>query len=441
MRHITMIGTGYVGLVTGVCLAEIGHHVTCVDIDQQKVEKMRAGISPIYEPGMEALMKNNLNEGRLSFTTNMSHACEQAHVIYIAVGTPQRSDGTVDLTYIKDAAQKIGQSIRKNVIVVTKSTVPVGTNQWIKETIQRHLKASCEVEIVANPEFLREGSAIEDTFHGDRIVLGADNNQAAAIIEEINQPFDIPIYKTDLQSAEMIKYASNAFLATKISFINEIASICEKVGANVDDVAHGMGMDNRIGPKFLQAGIGYGGSCFPKDTEALVQIAGNVEHHFDLLKAVIRVNNEQQVRIIEKAKQALGEILAGKTIAILGLAFKPNTDDIREAASIVIAKQLVKEGAVVNVYDPVAMENAKSVLADTVNYKKTVAAALERADGAIIVTEWDEIKRIPLKLFSEQMNTPIIIDGRNCYSLKAAEAANIEYHSIGRKSIFPEGTN
>ncbi|MEC5188079.1 UDP-glucose/GDP-mannose dehydrogenase family protein [Geobacillus thermodenitrificans] len=436
MKKVAVIGTGYVGLVTGVCLSDIGHYVTCVDIDKQKVEKMKQGISPIYEPGLDELMKKNIERGRLHFTTSHQEAFRDAEVIYIAVGTPQSEDGSADLRFVEQAAKDIATYIeRDGVIVVTKSTVPVGTNEKIRTWIKQHLKKDIRFHIVSNPEFLREGSAIYDTFHGDRIVIGADDEWAASVIEEINKPFGIPIFHTDIHSAEMIKYASNAFLATKISFINEIANICEKVGANVEDVAYGMGLDTRIGPQFLRAGIGYGGSCFPKDTKALVQIAGHVDHQFELLEAVIKVNNKQQVKLVEKARNRFGS-LRGKKVALLGLAFKPNTDDMREAASIVIARELLKDGALVMAYDPVAVENAKRVIGDGIMYASSVEEALTDADLAMVVTEWEEIKQAPLNLYTKWMKTPILFDGRNCYPLEEVRKHPIEYHSIGRESVL-----
>ncbi|EQB96716.1 UDP-glucose 6-dehydrogenase [Geobacillus sp. A8] len=436
MKKIAVVGTGYVGLVTGVCLSDIGHHVTCVDIDERKVEKMKEGISPIYEPGLDELMKRNIERGRLHFTTSHEEAFRDAEVIYIAVGTPQKEDGSADLRFVEQAARDIAAHIeRDGVVVVTKSTVPVGTNEKIRAWIQQHLQRPVRFDIVSNPEFLREGSAIYDTFHGDRIVIGADNEQAAAVMEEVNKPFGIPIFKTDIYSAEMIKYASNAFLATKISFINEIANICEKVGANVEDVAYGMGLDTRIGPQFLRAGIGYGGSCFPKDTKALVQIAGDVDHQFELLEAVIKVNNKQQLKLVEKARSRFGS-LRGKRVALLGLAFKPNTDDMRQAASIVIARELLQDGASVAAYDPVATENAKRIIGDEVVYASSVEEALTDADLAMIVTEWEEIKQLPLDLYAKYMKTPIVFDGRNCYPLEEVKKHAIEYHSIGRQSVL-----
>ncbi|WP_283153572.1 UDP-glucose dehydrogenase family protein [Guptibacillus hwajinpoensis] len=431
---IAVIGTGYVGLVTGVCLAEIGHQVTCVDVDHKKIAMMTDGYSPIFEPDLEKLMKRNLLDGRLHFTTAHQEALAKVDVIYIAVGTPQRSDGTSDLQYIQQAARHIGTSLQQDSIVVTKSTVPVGTNELIQKWIEQTLRSNNKVEVVSNPEFLREGSAVHDTFHGDRIVIGSENKTAAAVLEDINQPFGIPIYHTDRKSAELIKYASNAFLATKISFINEISAICEKVGANVDDVALGMGKDKRIGDQFLQAGIGYGGSCFPKDTNALVQIAGNNQHNFQLLKSVIEVNNTQQNKLIQKAKEVVGP-LQGKKVALLGLAFKPNTDDMREAASIPIARSLVEEGAEVLAYDPIAISNAIGYLPKEVIFKESLIEVLTGADAALIITEWKEIKELDLAVYVKRMTSPIVIDGRNCYSLEDAAKYPLHYISIGRPTI------
>jgi UDPglucose 6-dehydrogenase len=431
--NITIVGTGYVGLVTGVCLSEIGHQVTCVDIDKSKIETLRSGTSPIYEPGLEELIVKNADEGRLMFTAKHQEAFEGAEVIYIAVGTPTREDGKTDLSQVESAAKSIAKHIQTYTVIVTKSTVPVGTNHYIKEIILKNMIKSTPFDIVSNPEFLREGSAIHDTFHGDRIVIGADNEKAATLMEEINKPFGIPILKTDIRSAEMIKYASNAFLATKISFINEVANLCEKLGANIDDVAQGMGQDQRIGHQFLQAGIGYGGSCFPKDTKALVQMAGNVEHDFELLKSVVKVNNRQQVVLVEKARERFGS-LEGIRIALLGLSYKPNTDDMRESASVVIADCLVEEGASVVAYDPVAMDNARALLRQEVQYADSIEDALQDADCAFILTEWDEIKNIDLAKANKRMKESIIFDGRNCFLLEEVVKNGIEYHSIGRST-------
>lgn len=431
--NIVVVGTGYVGLVTGVALAHIGHRVTCVDVDEEKVERMKRGISPIYEPGIEPLMKENMEANRLFFTTDGARAYQEADVIYIAVGTPENEDGSANLTHLKQAVRDIASAVTKDVIVVTKSTVPVGTNHEIQRMFKQ-LVPHVHIDVVSNPEFLREGSAIHDTFHGDRIVIGADDERAAAVVADIHRPFGIPIFQTDIRSAEMIKYASNAFLATKISFINEIANICEKVGADIEQVAAGMGMDARIGSSFLRAGIGYGGSCFPKDTKALAKIAANIDHDFELLKAVIEVNNKQQRKLIEKAKERFGR-LAGKRVALLGLSFKPNTDDMREAASLVVARELLAEQATVVAYDPIAMGKAAHVLPKEVIYASSVEEALQDADAAMILTEWDEFRQLDLSVYVNKMKTPIIFDGRNCYALHDVARYPIEYYSIGRKPI------
>lgn len=438
MKKIVVIGTGYVGLVTGVALSEIGHYVTCVDLDDQKIRKMKQGISPIYEPGLEELMKKNIENNRLSFTVSHKAAFKEAEIIYIAVGTPEKLDGTADLKYIEEVAIEIGKSIENEAIIVTKSTVPVGTNEHIQKLIST--KTQVPFEIVSNPEFLREGSAIHDTFYGDRIVIGSESEKAIKIIEEVNLPFNVEIFKTNLRSAEMIKYSSNAFLATKISFINEIADLCERLSANVEEVSKGMGFDTRIGSAFLNAGIGYGGSCFPKDTKALVNIAGQVKFDFNLLRAVIEVNNKQQMWLVTKAKEYYGS-LKGKRIAILGLAFKPNTDDMREAASIVTTESLILAGAEVVAYDPVAMENAKKVLPEAVEYVETVDEALKNVDTVFIMTEWEEIKNIPMSIFKEKLSDNVVFDGRNCYSLKEAEDNKVNYFSVGRPSVILKKVN
>ncbi|MFJ5621551.1 UDP-glucose dehydrogenase family protein [Peribacillus loiseleuriae] len=438
--NISVAGTGYVGLVTGVCLAEMGHQVTCIDIQEEKIAMLQSGRLPIYEPGLEDLIEKNVTCGRLHFTTNPKYAYGNAEVIVIAVGTPEQQDGTANLTYVREVAYSIAQYMKNDVIVCTKSTVPVGTNDQISEIIQRHKPANHHVEVVANPEFLREGSAVVDFFYGDRIVIGSDCHKAAAFIEQIYLPLDIPIIKTDIKSAEMIKYAANAFLATKISFINEIATICEQVGANIEEVTKGIGKDKRIGPYFLKAGIGYGGSCFPKDTKALVQLAGNNQHSFDLLKAVIEVNNRQASLPVIKAKEIIGS-LKGKKVALLGLSFKPNTDDVRQAASLVIIEELREEGAVITAFDPIAIPNALQVLGNTIEYTQDIRQALLHADLAIIVTEWEEIKQLPLETFELYMKKPVVIDGRNCYSLKEISKQPITYISIGRPIVTNEYKN
>ncbi|MCY8198620.1 UDP-glucose 6-dehydrogenase UglF [Bacillus subtilis] len=437
--NITVIGTGYVGLVTGVSLSEIGHHVTCIDIDAHKIDEMRKGISPIFEPGLEELMRKNTADGRLNFETSYEKGLAQADIIFIAVGTPQKSDGHANLEQITDAAKRIAKHVKRDTVVVTKSTVPVGTNDLIDGLITEHLAEPVSISVASNPEFLREGSAIYDTFHGDRIVIGTADEKTANTLEELFRPFQIPIYQTDIRSAEMIKYASNAFLATKISFINEISNICEKVGADIEAVAYGMGQDKRIGSKFLKAGIGYGGSCFPKDTNALVQIAGNVEHDFELLKSVIKVNNNQQAMLVDKALNRLGGV-TGKTIALLGLSFKPNTDDMREAPSIVIADRLAALDARIRAYDPIAVSHAKHVLPQAVEYKETIEEAVKGSDAVMILTDWADIKQFPLAAYQDLMETPLIFDGRNCYTLDEALAAGVEYYSVGRKAVVPSGS-
>jgi UDPglucose 6-dehydrogenase len=370
----------------------------------------------------------------LAFTADSSSAYGESEIIFIAVGTPENEDGSANLTYVEAAAVQIAEQIQNDVIIVVKSTVPVGTNEHILEIVNQHKPPSIHAEVASNPEFLREGSAIHDTFHGDRIVIGSRSFFAGDTLEEIYKPLGIPVVRTDIRSAEMIKYAANAFLATKISFINEIANICEKLGADIEDVAEGIGKDARIGQQFLKAGIGYGGSCFPKDTKALVQLAGNVQHKFDLLNSVITVNNRQPLKLIKSAKKHLGS-LEGKKIALLGLAFKPNTDDVREAASLVIAKELVKEGAVVTGYDPIALNEARKVLKESITYSDSIAEAITDADAAFIVTEWDEIRTFPMNVYQEKMNTPILIDGRNIYPLRDIPEW-MTYVSVGRKEMI-----
>ncbi|WP_077210806.1 UDP-glucose dehydrogenase family protein [Bacillus dakarensis] len=433
--NIAVTGAGYVGLVTGVCLAELGHEVICIDVNEEKIEMLKRGRSPIYEPGLEPLLEKHLDNGRLHFTISPDTAYRKAEIIYIAVGTPQKHDGTVNLDFIMKAAETIPQYIKRDCIICTKSTVPVGTNDKIQRLIHERKPPDVRIDVVSNPEFLREGCAMTDFFNGDRIVIGASSTEAASTIESIYLPLGIPCIKTDIKSAEMIKYASNAFLATKISFINEIAAICEKIGANIEEVTKGIGSDKRIGPHFLQSGIGYGGSCFPKDTQALVQLAGNVQHPFDLLQAVIQVNNRQQSLPVRKAKELLSS-LKGKKIALLGLSFKPNTDDIREAASLTIIHELQKEGAAVTAFDPAALPNTLQHLGNSIQYAVTIESALQNADAAIIATEWNEIKHASLDIYEKYMRTAIVIDGRNCYSLKDIQNHNITYISIGRPPII-----
>ncbi|WP_440602921.1 UDP-glucose dehydrogenase family protein [Bacillus sp. GB_SG_008] len=430
---ITVVGTGYVGLVTGVGLATLGHSVICFDIDEQKIRLLEKNELPIYEPGLQELLEEAVLKRRLSFTSKREEAYEAADFIFVAVGTPSYSDGSANLTHIVNVCRDIGMYAKRDVTVVTKSTVPVGTNDAMKEWIRESVRTDISIHLVSNPEFLREGSGVHDFFHGDRIIIGAETTEIAKRVGELYKSLPIEIFTTDVRSAEMIKYASNAFLATKISFINEISNICEKVQADVTEVAAGMGIDKRIGPHFLQAGIGYGGSCFPKDTNALVQIAGNVAHDFRLLKAVIEVNNKQQASLVEKAEKVMN--LRGKRVAVLGLSFKPNTDDIREAPSLMIIEQLLALGANIIVYDPKAILHAKRILAHQVQYTTDIDAAIMKADAAFIVTEWESIRTYPIAKYVQLMNEPILFDGRNCYDLEKIEKYAVDYYSIGRRAI------
>ncbi|RYM02755.1 UDP-glucose/GDP-mannose dehydrogenase family protein [Sporolactobacillus sp. THM7-7] len=435
--RIAVIGTGYVGLVTGVSLSEIGHNVSCIDIDPEKVQKLNQGIPTIYEPGLKELMQKNMRARRLSFTSDHKEGLDQADIVYIAVGTPQRDDGSANLDYVEQAARDIAANMTHDLIVVIKSTVPIGTNRHIKNLINRYARQGFQVRVASNPEFLREGSAVRDTFHGDRIIIGAEDTETAAILNDVNTPFDIPILKTDLSSAEMIKYASNAFLATKISFVNEIANICEIMGANVDEVAKGMGFDHRIGPEFLKAGIGYGGSCFPKDTNALVQLAGNHHYEFHLLKSVIEVNNNQQVLLIGKMLARFGS-LNGKRVAVLGLAFKPHTDDLRESPALAMIPKLHALGAEIVAYDPIAVSNAKRQIKEEIQFTEELTVALRDADCAVIITDWPDVKNMNLSMYHALMKSPIVFDGRNCYALADVKRQILEYYSIGRPNQTPE---
>jgi UDPglucose 6-dehydrogenase len=432
---VAVLGTGYVGLSTGVCLSEIGHQVICIDIDEQKINLLRAGISPIYEPGLEELLTKNAAADRLLFTTSHSEAFEGAEIIIIAVGTPQRNDGGADLAYLEQAARDITNHIKQDAIVVIKSTVPVGTSECIKKIIEEQCSMGFMIDIISNPEFLRQGSAIIDTMHADRIIIGAEDKKAAEKVREMYSPLNVPVILTNNRSAEMIKYASNAFLASKISFINEIANLCDLLGADVEAVAKGMGKDKRIGNFFLQAGIGYGGSCFPKDVKALLYTSYQNGLNFSLLKEVIAINDYQQELLVTKAIHRLGS-LKGKRIAMLGLAFKPETDDMREAPSIKIARSLVKLGAEVVAYDPVAIDNAKKILGETIIYANSADEAIFDADSIFIVTEWNEFKELDLASIMKKMKKPIIFDGRNCLEEeKIFACGTIEYYPVGRPAI------
>ncbi|MGG3559209.1 UDP-glucose/GDP-mannose dehydrogenase family protein [Peribacillus frigoritolerans] len=432
---IAVLGTGYVGLSTGVCLSEIGHNVICIDTDEQKIISLRQGISPIYEPGLENLLIQNAAAGRLRFTTSHREALNGAEIIIIAVGTPQMEDGGADLSYIVQAAKDIAANLVQSSVVVIKSTVPVGTNDFIKSIIEEHCNDNVTFNMVSNPEFLRQGSAVMDTMQADRIIIGSENDEAAKKVQEMYRPLNVPFILTSIRSAEMIKYASNAFLATKISFINEVANLCGVVGADVKDVAKGMGKDKRIGEAFLQPGIGYGGSCFPKDVKALLHTANLNGVHFSLLKETVAINDFQQELLVTKAINRLGD-LKGKKVAMLGLAFKPETDDMREAPSIKIARSLTKLGAEVVAYDPVAVDNAKNILGDTIRFASTVREAAVNADAVFIVTEWKEFRLLDLKTLMTTMRRPIVFDGRNCLEEDRIRACKkIEYYPIGRPAI------
>lgn len=427
---VIVIGTGYVGLVQGVCLAELGNDVVCVDLDPNKIEKLKKGISPIYEPGIEELLKKNLKAKRIKFSTDLEQHVAGNEVIFIAVGTPPGEDGRADLKYVLAAADQIGKSLTDYQIIVNKSTVPIGTGQLVRKTIEKRYKG--KFDVVSNPEFLREGSAIEDWMHPNRVVIGDSNGkEAAAKIAKLYEVLDSPILITNLETAEMIKYASNSFLATQISFINSVADICEKLGADVTKVAEGMKLDNRIGSKaFLNAGIGYGGSCFPKDVQALVQIASDCKVDFRILKEVERTNKLVRQNFIKKIKQKLGN-LKDKKIAVWGIAFKPKTDDIREAPSVTVIESLINLGASVVAFDPVAEENLKKLIPE-VAFKDSAIEVCRDADALVIITEWSEFKQIDLSPVKNALKNPIIIDGRNIYEPQAMQELGFDYHSIGR---------
>lgn len=429
---ITVVGTGYVGLVTGVCLAEHSHNVTCVDVDEKKVKVMEEGISPIYEPGLEILMKKNRE--RLSFTTDFSQAYRDAEVIFICVGTPEKQDGSANLKYIFEVAEQISKMIERDCVIVIKSTVPIGTNEKVENYIRTKLKHTIKVSIASNPEFLSQGTAVQDTLYASRIVIGVEDDFARVALEKVYEDFDAPKLITNRKSAEMIKYASNDFLALKISYINEIANLCEIVGADIEDVTAGMGYDKRIGASFLNAGIGYGGSCFPKDTKALHWLANFNDYELKTIKAAIETNENQKYKLIKKAHKYY-ETFQGLTVAILGLTFKPGTDDLREAPSLISIPILLEDGCHLKVWDPAGMENYKKMYPYELEYCHSIEDALYEADLCLIFTEWDEIKKLDTTIFERVMRTPIIIDGRNCFSLLSFEGKQVVYESIGRKGI------
>lgn len=430
-EKIAVIGTGYVGLVSGTCFAEIGHQIICVDRDEEKIERLKKADIPIYEPGLADLVRKNTESGRLRFTTAAREAVRDSDIVFVAVGTPPLENGEADRSQVESALLEIADAMNGYKIIVMKSTVPVGTGKWAEELIRKHQAEPVPFDVVSNPEFLREGSAVYDTFHMDRIVIGAENKEAAARIAKLQEAFGAPVLITGRQTSELIKYAANAFLATKISFINEMANICEKVDADVADVAKGMGMDKRIGASFLQAGIGYGGSCFPKDTRAQVKIAENVQYDFKILRSVIEVNSLQRTRFAEKIEQALGGSVVGKTVAVLGLAFKPNTDDLRDAPSVDIIRILLGKGATVRAYDPIATGAAARILPQIQMYTDPYAA-LQDADAAAVMTEWDTVKALEPERLKGLLRQPVLVDGRNVFEPEHMKKLGFEYWSIGR---------
>ncbi len=432
--NICVIGTGYVGLVTGACLAEFGMSLICVDNDHQKVHLLQQGKVPIYEPGLEDLVMKNMREGRLSFSTSIQEGVTSSLVVFIAVGTPSMDDGSADLRAAEAVAKEIAQHMNGYKVIVIKSTVPVGTSRYLKKLIQEHQTQPTPFDIVSNPEFQREGSAIEDFMRPDRVTIGAESEQAVAIMKDIYSALyliETPFVITNLETAEMIKYASNSFLATKVSFINEIANLCEAMGADVHHVARAMGLDGRIGKKFLHPGPGYGGSCFPKDTRALSRMAKERGYSFKILDSVIQVNEEQKRRMVSKIKEKVGD-LRGKTIGILGLSFKPNTDDIRESSSIAIIQDLLAVGAKVKAFDPAAIEEAKSVLPPEVAYGKDAYDVASGCDALVLATEWNQFRRLDLQRMKGLLKKPIFIDLRNVYDPDQMKRLGFDYCGVGR---------
>ena len=433
--HIGIIGTGYVGLVTGACFAEFGVNVVCADKDEEKIGALNAGRIPFYEPGLEEIVEKNVKKGFLRFTTKLSEAVNQSLVVFIAVGTPPRGDGSADLRFVEEVAKEIAVNLDGYKVIVTKSTVPVGTGRKLKKLIKENLKGGGDFDVASNPEFLREGSAIEDFMRPNRVVIGTESSQAAAILMDLYNPLyllETPFILTGIETAELIKYASNAFLATKISFINELSRLCEKVGADVGTVAKGMGLDRRIGSKFLHAGPGFGGSCFPKDTRAIINLARENGIELKLIESSVLVNEEQKILMSRKIKDAMGT-LKGKTLSVLGLSFKPNTDDMREAPAISIIGELLKEGASIRAFDPVATESAKKVLPPEVEYFKDPYEAASGADGLVILTEWNELRNLDMGRVREVLAGNYFFDLRNIYDPARLRAAGFKYFSVGRQ--------
>ncbi len=435
--NITMIGTGYVGLVTGTCFAEFGHHVTCVDKIDEKIKKLEQGIVPIYEPGLESLVKKNVGEGRLKFTTDVSSAVPEADAVFLAVGTPtsRRGDGYADLTYIYEASREIAPHLNGYTVVVDKSTVPVGTARQVHRIISE-TNPDADFDIASNPEFLREGAAISDFMRPDRVVIGVESERAEQVLREIYKPLyliETPIVCTTIESAELTKYAANAFLAVKISFINEIANVCEAVGADISAIAKGIGMDGRIGSKFLHPGPGYGGSCFPKDTLALMRIVQEYGENVRIVEAAVEVNAAQKARMVKKIRDALGGSEAGKTIGVLGLTFKPETDDMRESPSLSILPALLEKGAHIKAHDPKGMEEAKKYLPEGIEYVNNAYEASEDAHCVILMTEWNQYRALDLERIKESMKEPVFVDLRNVYDPATMKGLGFRYTGVGRK--------
>lgn len=434
---IAVAGTGYVGLVAGVCFAEKGHDVTCVDVDEKKVKMMEAGVSPIYEEGLEELMRKNNAAGRLHYTTDYAQAYRDKDAIFIGVGTPEQPDGSANLSYIATVSRQIAESVERDCLVVVKSTVPVGTNDKVEQFIHDFLARDVKVEVASNPEFLAQGSAVHDTLCAARIIIGTESGEAEALLKKIYEPFGLPIVSVNRRSAEMIKYACNDFLALKISYMNDIANLCELVGADIDAVAEGMSYDARIGANFLKAGIGYGGSCFPKDTKALKYLAAQNGYQLKTVEAAVDVNAAQKTRLYQKACKRM-ITFQGLKVAVLGLAFKPGTDDLREAPSLDNVRLLLQNGAQIAAYDPAAANNFQKFFPagendrGVITYVDTPEAALQDADICFVFTEWEEIRSVSPSAFKEQMRIPLVYDGRNVYSVKQMKEAGVEYYSIGR---------
>lgn len=436
--NIAIVGTGYVGLVSGTCFAEMGAHVTCVDVDAQKIQKLKDGIMPIYEPGLEELVKRNVEYGRLQFTTDLTEVLDDVEVVFSAVGTPPDEDGSADLKYVLAVAKQFGQNINKYTILVTKSTVPVGTAKKVKAAIQAELdKRGVDVpfDVASNPEFLKEGAAIKDFMSPDRVVVGTESEKAQEVMTRLYRPLMLQNFRVifmDIPSAEMTKYAANAMLATRISFMNDIANLCERVGANVDNVRRGIGTDTRIGNKFLYAGCGYGGSCFPKDVKALVHTGLENDYHMEVIEAVERVNEKQKSIVYDKIIKAVGDV-KGKTIAILGLAFKPETDDMREAPALVVIDKLLKDGASVRVFDPIAVDECKRRIGDSVTYCKNMYDAADGADVFALMTEWRQFRMPSWNVIQKVMTGNVVVDGRNIYDRQELEEMGFVYTRIGEK--------